>query len=57
MRQTKSVYEQTQIQKALDINYQALNYLLKNLKPGMYEYQIAALFHYFWKITKLKKSL
>ncbi|QBF23909.1 aminopeptidase P family protein ['Catharanthus roseus' aster yellows phytoplasma] len=56
LRQTKSVYEQTQIQKALDINHQALNYLSKNLKPGMYEYQIAALFHYFLENNQTQKS-
>ncbi|MCG7201897.1 MAG: M24 family metallopeptidase, partial [Candidatus Phytoplasma mali] len=39
-----------------DINHQALNYLLKNLKPGMYEYQIAALFHYFLENNQTQKS-
>jgi Xaa-Pro aminopeptidase len=56
LRQTKSIYEQNQIKKALDINHQALNYLLKNLKPGMYEYQITALFNYFLENNQTQKS-
>jgi Xaa-Pro aminopeptidase len=46
MRMVKQPYELDQMQKAADITSSALNEVLKNLKPGMYEYQVQALLEY-----------
>ncbi|HLT24581.1 MAG TPA: aminopeptidase P N-terminal domain-containing protein [Ignavibacteria bacterium] len=46
MRKVKLPFELQLMQKAADITAMALNSVLKQLKPGMYEYQVQALLEY-----------
>ncbi|WP_349402129.1 Xaa-Pro aminopeptidase [Candidatus Phytoplasma solani] len=56
LRQSKSVYEQNQIKKALEINEKALNQLITKIRPLTNENDIAAFFHYFLEKNQTKKS-
>ncbi len=46
LREQKDEQEVASIRKALDITRQGLEYVMKNLKPGMMEYQVQADFEY-----------
>ena len=46
LREQKDAQEVESIRKALDITRQGLEYVMKNLKPGMMEYQVQADFEY-----------
>ena len=46
LREQKDAEEVDCIRKALDITRQGLEYVMKNLKPGMMEYQVQADFEY-----------
>ena len=46
LREQKDTQEVESIRKALDITRQGLEYVMKNLKPGMMEYQVQADFEY-----------
>ena len=46
LREQKDADEVEKIRKALDITRQGLEYVMKNLKPGMMEYQVQADFEY-----------
>ena len=46
LREQKDAQEIESIRKALDITRQGLEYVMKNLKPGMKEYQVQADFEY-----------
>ena len=46
LREQKDAQEVESIRKALDITRQGLEYVMKNLKPGMLEYQVQADFEY-----------
>jgi len=46
LREQKDAEEVERIRKALDITRQGLEFVMKNLKPGMMEYQVQADFEY-----------
>ena len=46
LREQKDAQEVESIRKALDITRQGLEFVMKNLKPGMMEYQVQADFEY-----------
>ena len=46
LREQKDAQEVESIRKAVDITRQGLEYVMKNLKPGMMEYQVQADFEY-----------
>ena len=46
LREQKDAQEVESIRKSLDITRQGLEYVMKNLKPGMMEYQVQADFEY-----------
>ena len=46
LREQKDAEEVASIRKALDITRQGLEFVMKNLKPGMMEYQVQADFEY-----------
>lgn len=46
MRRIKTKYEQDLMVKAMHVTHHGLNRVLENLKPGRYEYQVAADFAY-----------
>ena len=46
LREQKDAQEVESIRKALDITRKGLEYVMKNLKPGMMEYQVQADFEY-----------
>ncbi|MBO4830940.1 MAG: aminopeptidase P N-terminal domain-containing protein [Oscillospiraceae bacterium] len=46
LREQKDAQEVESIRKALDITRRGLEYVMKNLKPGMMEYQVQADFEY-----------
>ena len=46
LREQKDAQEVENIRKALDITRQGLEFVMKNLKPGMMEYQVQADFEY-----------
>lgn len=47
IRAIKSKYEISMIRKAIDITGEGIKQILKKTKPGMKEYQVAAIFEYF----------
>jgi Xaa-Pro aminopeptidase len=56
MRVIKSRYEVENIRKAIDVTSNALANAMRTIKPGMYEYEIAALFDFEYKRNGVKES-
>ena len=56
LREQKDAQEVERIRKALDITRRGLEYVMKNLKPGMMEYQVQADFEYTCKRLGAKRQ-
>ncbi len=51
MRVVKSAIEVTSIRRAVDISVQAFQEAMKRIEPGMYEYEVDALFDYVLRLN------
>lgn len=56
LRLTKDEYEIENIKKAIEITNKALNNVLNNLKPNIYEYQIEAYYDFVLKSNNVEPS-
>ena len=56
LREQKDAEEIERVRKALDITRQGLEFVMKNLKPGMMEYQVQADFEYTCRRLGAKKQ-
>lgn len=56
LREVKDAEEVDKVRKAVDITRQSLEYVMKNLKPGMMEYQVQADFEYTCRRLGAKKQ-
>ena len=56
LREVKDAEEVDKVRKAVDITRQGLEYVMKNLKPGMMEYQVQADFEYTCRRLGAKKQ-
>ncbi|HHZ01548.1 MAG TPA: M24 family metallopeptidase [Tissierellia bacterium] len=56
LRSSKSEEEVEEIKKAITYTKEALEFVMKNLKPGMYEYQVRANFEYQLMLKNSKPS-
>ena len=56
LREQKDADEIEKVRKALDITRQGLEFVMKNLKPGMMEYQVQADFEYTCRRLGAKKQ-
>ncbi|CAM12013.1 Xaa-Pro aminopeptidase [Candidatus Phytoplasma australiense] len=56
LRQSKNLYEQTQIKKALEINAQSLTQLMTQIKPLNNENDVASFFRYFLEKNQTKEA-
>ena len=56
LRMIKSPYEIEKMVKAINMTNNGINALIKNIKPGLYEYEVADMFEYYGRLhgrTKL----
>ena len=56
LREVKDAEEVDKVRKAVDITRQGLEFVMKNLKPGMMEYQVQADFEYTCRRLGAKKQ-
>ena len=56
LREQKDAEEVARIRRALDITRQGLEYVMKNLRPGMMEYQVQADFEYICRRLGAKRQ-
>jgi Xaa-Pro aminopeptidase len=56
LRVIKSSYEINFIQKSTDISVQAFTKVMKEIKPGMYEYEVDALLNYILRLNGCSRS-